>query len=619
MDPSSAGPDPRNAGSRTKDLVGQVVGGKYRVQRRIGGGALADVYEAVHERIGQRFALKVLRRDLARFPGVARRFLTEGQAASAARHPGIVQVFDVDQLESGELFIVMELLDGQELSLVLEREGSLDTWRAVQIAIQVLDALEAAHRAGVVHRDLKPENIILVAGASGEEWVKLIDFGLARLEREGPAAPRRTIEGKVLGTPYYLSPEQARGDGDIDHRTDLYAAGVVLYEMLTGELPYTGLSVEAIVHKVLQEPFPSPRKLEPGLPEGLEEIILRATRKRREERFRSAAEFADALRTLRDLARPARSLEPGEAEKAVARLEAELAARGGPSVAPSAALPGQDVPTPLVMTPIRTLEESIPSGELAAPPAASPAGEALAQIAAEPTDEVGAETAAEPEGQAVNGLEPPAGPPIVVVPARVWLLVVAGALLAAAVVAAAVVFWLSRDRGAPPPPSYPPATGPAPAAAPGLARLGPPDAAPIAAPDPSGPAAADGADGAVAPADTAAADTLPSGEAAAPPETTAGPSAKVRLTRLPPGARVFVDDQPVEREFEVPIREQPYRIKVEAPGWKTWTRSLRVAGDLVVPADLERRGGDATGPPPDAGGATRPDTFRPLANPFGEP
>ncbi|NMC72217.1 MAG: serine/threonine protein kinase [Myxococcales bacterium] len=608
MDPSNAGPDPRHAGSRTKDLVGQVVGGKYRIQRRIGGGALADVYEAVHERIGQRFALKVLRRDLARFPGVARRFLTEGQAASAARHPGIVQIFDVDQLESGELFIVMELLDGEELSLVLEREGSLEPSRAVHIAIHVLDALEAAHRAGVVHRDLKPENIILVAGASGEEWVKLIDFGLARLEREGPAAPRRTIEGKVLGTPYYLSPEQARGDGDIDHRTDIYAVGVVLYEMLTGELPYTGLSVEAIVAKVLEEPFPSPRKLEPGLPEALEEIVLRATRKRREERFRSAAEFADALRALRDFVRPTRSLEPGEAEKAVARLEAELAARSGSPVASSAALPGQDVPTPLVMTPLQTLEESIPSGELAAPPAAAPA--------ASPEGEVAAEAAGEPEGEVVAEGEPPVGPPIVVVPARVWLLVVVGALLAAAVVAAVVVLWLSRERGASPPP-YPVATGPVFAADAGLGLHGPQDAAPVVAPDAPVRPVADESGGAFAPLD-AALDAPPSGEAAASIDAATGPSAKVRVTRLPPGARVFVDDEPVEREFEVPIREEPYRIKVEAPGWKIWTRSLRVTGDVVIPADLERRGGGTTNPSPDAGGSTRPDAFRPLANPFGD-
>ncbi|MBN1770720.1 MAG: protein kinase [Deltaproteobacteria bacterium] len=596
MDPSGAGPEPRNTGQRTKDLVGQVVSGKYRVLRRIGGGALADVYEAVHERIGQHFALKVLRRDLARFPGVARRFLTEGQAASAVRHPGIVQIFDVEQLESGELFIVMELLDGEELSLALERDGSFEPPRAVNIAIHVLDALDAAHRAGVIHRDLKPENVILVAGAGGEEWVKLIDFGLARLEREGPAAPRRTVEGKVIGTPYYLSPEQARGDADVDPRTDLYAVGVVLYEMLTGELPYTGLSIEAIVTKVLEEPFPSPRKLEPDLPEGLEQAILRATQKRREDRFGSAAEFADALRALREDGRPTRSLEPGEAAAAVARLEAELAARGSPSaapvVAPATAAAGQDVLTPLVMTSGETLEPSAVSAEPVEPAADDEAEDVPVQDGGEPAA--------------------PAGPPILVVPARVWVLVVVGALVAAAVVAVVVVFWLSRARepSAPSQPYYAmPDPGPA-------ADAGPPPSGPaVAAPDTAGAALLPDAGGPAAPGEPAA-DVPGPGEAEAAAEVAAVPSAKIRVTRLPAGARVFVDDEPVEREFEVPVREEPYRIKVEAPGWKTWMHQLHVTGDLVVPVNLERRGG--TSPATDAGGATRTDTFRPLANPFGD-
>ena len=600
MDPSGAGPESRNTGLRTKDLVGQLVSGKYRVMRRIGGGALADVYEAVHERIGQHFALKVLRRDLARFPGVARRFLTEGQAASAVRHPGIVQIFDVEQLESGELFIVMELLDGQELSLALERDGSFEPLRAMNIAIHVLDALEAAHRAGVIHRDLKPENVILVAGAGGEEWVKLIDFGLARLEREGPAAARRTAEGRVLGTPYYLSPEQARGDADVDPRTDVYAVGVVLYEMLTGELPYTGLSIEAIVAKVLEEPFPSPRKLEPGLPHGLEEVVLRATRKRREDRFGSAAEFADALRALRDGARPTRSLEPGAAEAAVARLEAELAARHGAVAAPAPEPPLEDVPTPLVMTSAALLDDAgaVTGPERPAPPE-------------EPADELAA--ADDPEA------EPLAAPPLVVVPARVWLLVVVGAFVAAAVVAIVVVVWLSRSRepSSPAPPPFQAAQGPGVAADAGPASAvdaAVPSGPPAAGPDAGGSGLAAEAGGPVVPGESAVA-APPSVDVAAS-DAAPGPSAKVRVTRLPAGARVFVDDRPVEREFEVPIREEPYRIKVEAPGWKTWVRQVRVTDDLVLPAELERRGG--TAPAIDAGAAPRTDTFRPLANPFGD-
>jgi serine/threonine-protein kinase len=281
------------------DPVGKVLGGKYRVVRRVGGGAVADVYEVVHEQIGGRLALKVLRREFARFPDVSRRFLNEARAAGAAGHQGIIQVFDIGQLDSGELFMVMELLQGEDLSTLLMKQGRLDPPRAVAITVQLLDALEAAHKAGVIHRDLKPENVLLQRGPGGEDWVKIIDFGIARLTQDGPSAFRRTAEGSVLGSPYYMSPEQARGLSDLDVRTDIYAAGVMLYEMITGELPYNGTSIQGIVEHLLNDPFPHPRDVVPSLPASLEEAILQATARNRDQRFSSAAEFADALRPFR--------------------------------------------------------------------------------------------------------------------------------------------------------------------------------------------------------------------------------------------------------------------------------------------------------------------------------
>jgi serine/threonine-protein kinase len=281
------------------DPVGRLLAAKYRVVRRIGGGALADVYEAVHEQLGGRMAVKILRREFARFPDVSRRFLVEARAASTVSHPGIIQVFDIGQLETGELFMVMELLQGEDLGARLMRQGRFDVPGAVHIAFQLLEALDAAHRAGVIHRDLKPENVLLVPGSGGREWVKIIDFGIARLAREGPTALRGTAEGSVLGSPYYMSPEQARGLPDIDLRTDLYAVGVLLYEMLTGELPYTGLSITGIVERVLSEPFPSPRELIPAIPPALERVILTATARDRNERYHSASALAEALRPFR--------------------------------------------------------------------------------------------------------------------------------------------------------------------------------------------------------------------------------------------------------------------------------------------------------------------------------
>jgi serine/threonine protein kinase len=183
------------------DLAGSLVGGKYRVVQRLGTGGLAEVYEAVHEEIGQRFALKVLKREFGAYPEAADRFLTEARAASAVRHPGVVQVFDYGKLESGEPYLIMELMEGETLSDLLQRRRKLPQEQAVGLMIQMLDALEAAHRAGVVHRDLKPENVVLVHGSDGEPWAKLIDFGIARLAQEGAAAMRHTMQGAVLGTP----------------------------------------------------------------------------------------------------------------------------------------------------------------------------------------------------------------------------------------------------------------------------------------------------------------------------------------------------------------------------------------------------------------------------------
>lgn len=286
-------------GGGGRDLVGTVLAGKYRVVRRIGGGAVADVYEAVHERIGGRVALKILRREFARFPDISRRFLNEARAAGAAGHPGIVQVFDLGQLDGGELFMVMELLQGEDLGSLLMRQGRLPVPRAAGIAVQLLEALEAAHRAGVIHRDLKPENVLILRGPGGEDWIKVIDFGIARLTQDGPTALRRTAEGSVLGSPYYMSPEQARGDADLDVRTDIHAVGVMLYEMLAAQLPYTGLSIAGIVERVLHDPFPNVRDVVAAVPEDLERVILKATARRREERFASAAEFAAAARPFR--------------------------------------------------------------------------------------------------------------------------------------------------------------------------------------------------------------------------------------------------------------------------------------------------------------------------------
>ena len=282
-----------------RNLVGQVIDGKYRVMRHVGVGGIAEVYEAAHEQIGQRFALKVLRREFAEMTDVAERMMTEARAASAVGHPGIVQVFDIGKLESGEPYIVMELLQGDDLMDILRRRKRLSLDQAVGICLHLLDALGAAHRAGVLHRDLKPENVVLVRGPGGEPWAKIIDFGIARMDSPGEGATRHTAQGTMVGTPYYVSPEQARCVANIDGRSDLYAVGVMLFEMVTGKLPFEGTTAVEIVTKVLSERFPKPRSILPDLPRSIEDIILRATLRDRDARYQTADEFSKALRELR--------------------------------------------------------------------------------------------------------------------------------------------------------------------------------------------------------------------------------------------------------------------------------------------------------------------------------
>jgi serine/threonine-protein kinase len=216
-------------------------------------------------------------------------------------------VYELAVDQSGNVFYTMKFVKGKTLKDILKgiQDGDTKTVQAyplshlLTIFQKICDAMAFAHSKHVIHRDLKPENVLLQRGPGGEDWVKIIDFGIARLTQDGPSAFRRTAEGSVLGSPYYMSPEQARGLSDLDVRTDIYAAGVMLYEMITGELPYNGTSIQGIVEHLLNDPFPHPRDVVPSLPASLEEAILQATARNRDQRFSSAAEFADALRPFR--------------------------------------------------------------------------------------------------------------------------------------------------------------------------------------------------------------------------------------------------------------------------------------------------------------------------------
>src|SRR5580700_1911884 len=227
---------------------GDVLRGKYRLVRLLGDGGMGSVFEAHHEGLGTRVAIKVLHPDLARRPGLVERFLREARVSAQIKSPNVVQVVDVDSTEEGEAYIVMELLEGEPLSAVMEREGKLPVGLASDYTVQILHALEAAHALGVIHRDLKPENVF-VTFSSGKPLLKLIDFGIAKAKLMDSESRNLTVAGVVMGTPEYMAPEQAHAADKVDARSDIYAVGVMLYEMISGSRPATGDDARVVALK----------------------------------------------------------------------------------------------------------------------------------------------------------------------------------------------------------------------------------------------------------------------------------------------------------------------------------------------------------------------------------
>ncbi|MDI7267449.1 MAG: serine/threonine-protein kinase, partial [Myxococcota bacterium] len=363
------------------DLLGKVLGGKYKLLRRLGSGGVGTVYEALHTVIENKVAVKVLRPEFAGSDTLARRLVDEAKAASAIGHPSIIRVFDVGTTDEGLTFLAMELLSGEELAAHIRRSAPLDCDDAVEIIVDVLDALKAAHAKGIIHRDLKPENIFLTAGPHGQRWVKLLDFGIAKVIAHRLGAPRLTQAGTVVGTPFYMSPEHARGARDLDVRIDVYAVGVILFEMLTGKVPFDGRSYNEVLAKVLSDPFPQPCKLNPGIPEGLEAVILRAAAKDRNARFPTAAAFIDALEPFCPESRSGIYVPPaGDPGGVVERLPSADVQVIGEDAVPTiigavlARSPGAPAPAAEPSAPTGTLDELSGPGE-------QPGGGALLAVA----------------------------------------------------------------------------------------------------------------------------------------------------------------------------------------------------------------------------------------------
>ena len=278
-------------------LVGTTVAGKYRVDRLIGRGGMGAVFQAANLTFGKRVALKFLDREAAQNREACQRFQREAEAASMAESAHIVQIFDSGVTEGGLPFLVMELLTGEDLRARLQRETRLSVASALRIVSQVLRALVRAHEAGIVHRDLKPDNLFLCARDDDPSFVKVVDFGISKVARVRHA-DTLTRRGTVLGTAFYMSPEQAQSFADIDGRTDLFSLGAILFEMLGGKPPHGGRTYEAVLIAICTHDAPDVRTLAPEVPAAVAALVSRALQRERELRFQSAAEFLAAIAAL---------------------------------------------------------------------------------------------------------------------------------------------------------------------------------------------------------------------------------------------------------------------------------------------------------------------------------
>ncbi len=305
------------AGAVTDPLVGAILGGSYRLTRALGEGGMARLYEAEHLVLDRHYAVKVIHEHLARRPELLARFEREARAASRVRSEHVVQVLDLQRTADGRPCIVAELLDGEDLQVALQRTGPMSAAAAIPIVRQICRALAAAHACGVVHRDLKPSNVFLARAPAGAVTAKILDFGVAKLTGDREL----TSTGAVVGTPAYMAPEQAQQAHEAGPLADIYAAGAVLYRMVTGQLPYGGsTSTTNPLVRLLHEEPSRPRDVVSSIPAGVEAVIQRAMAREPRARPQSAEELEAELAAFDDA--------PGPLASAAAGLAAAVAPSG---------------------------------------------------------------------------------------------------------------------------------------------------------------------------------------------------------------------------------------------------------------------------------------------------
>ncbi len=324
--------------SDTGPRAGKIIGGKYRLTRRLGEGGMGEVYEAQHTVIGRRFAVKFLHAHLAKNSEAMTRFRHEAQAAGGIEHENIGAALDIGETDNGAPYLVMEYLEGEDLAHLLEERGALPYTRATYLILQACRGLVVAHGRGIIHRDLKPENLFICKRDDGGDLVKVVDFGIAKLR----AKVTVTQSGVTMGTPCYMSLEQARGAKEVDHRADIYALGVILYEAISGTRPYPGENYNEVLFNLFStEPVPL-HKLCPDLPAGLADVVHRAMAREASDRYASVADLAAALAPF-----TGRSLTPVET---IIEAVADGPHRGGTLKSPVGLATHDSTPRPIPVT-----------------------------------------------------------------------------------------------------------------------------------------------------------------------------------------------------------------------------------------------------------------------------
>jgi len=277
-------------------LIDQLVADRYRVIRKLGEGGMGSVYLAEHVVIEKKFALKVLAPELSRRSDLVARFLQEARSASRIGHENVIDIMDFGQSPDGLVYIAMEFLDGKDLGEIVRGKGAMQWPEAREIVLQICRALRAAHDRGIVHRDMKPENIFLIQREGQPHFVKILDFGIAKVMGLDPNGPRLTRTGMIFGTPEYMAPEQAEGK-DTDHRADIYAVGCIMYHLITGQTPFVAESFMTMLTKhLMEEPVPpSARRPDLVITPEMDGLVLKALEKDRDKRWQSMAELLEAV------------------------------------------------------------------------------------------------------------------------------------------------------------------------------------------------------------------------------------------------------------------------------------------------------------------------------------